>query len=101
LEAALTNGAGEIYEQITVRLDTPMTGCHYGAMVLRWKSVGRRAEWGGGNVVWGEREIRKLDDGSLSVISRQRQRSLSIVTGDTAGDTKMWPETTIRYLPVR
>ncbi|MFZ5512829.1 MAG: hypothetical protein ACOZCP_22540 [Pseudomonadota bacterium] len=100
LKATLMDDTGEIYERITVRLDTSMTGCDRGALILRWKSIGRRAEWGGGDVVWGEREIRKLEDGSLTVVSRQRQRSLSIITGGAAGDTKKWPDTTNRYLPV-
>lgn len=101
LEANLMDDIGEVYERITVRLDTPMTGCQQGALILRWKSVGRRAEWGGGDIVWGEREIRKLEDGSLLVTNRQRQRSLSIVTGGQSGDTKVWPETTNRYFPIR
>jgi hypothetical protein len=101
LDATLMDSTGEVYERIVVRLDTPLTGCHRGALILRWKSIGRRAEWGGGDVVWGEREIRKLEDGSLIVTSRRRQRSLSMVTGGPAGNIRIWPETTNQYEVVR
>lgn len=101
LEALLSDETEEVFKRITVRLGPPRVGCHNGALVMRWASIGRRAEWGGGNIEWGEHEIRKLPDGSLEARIRRRQRSLSTVTGLPSGDTKTWPETTNRYHPAR
>lgn len=101
LKAMLMDSRGEVYEQITVKLDTPMTGCREDALVLRWKSVKRRAEWGGGDVTWGEREFRKLGDGSLTVTHREWQRALGVMSGGITGDLKTAPATMNRYPRVR
>lgn len=100
LKATLMDRAGDVYKKITLNLGTSQTGCHAGALVIRRKSVNRRAEWGGGDVTWGEQEVRKLDDGSLQVTSRERIQALSILTGAPTGPVRVMPENVAVYPPV-
>lgn len=89
LQAVLMDEAGVVYQEITVRLDTPRTGCHSGALILRKKTVYGKGEGSSGSVDFGEDEIRKLPDGSLEVVSRNRYQARSVLTGAPVGPIRI------------
>ena len=72
---------GKLAEKVTVQLNTPMTGCRDGSLVLR-KMSSRPAGETSGYVSFGEIEVRKLVDGSLQITERSRVQLLSSLNGE-------------------
>lgn len=80
-----TDGLGVPYQEIRIRLDTEMTGCHDGAFVLRTKSVYGKYEGSSASIEFGETEIRRREDRALEVTIRSWNSALGFVSGNLTG----------------
>lgn len=99
LVAKLMDEKGIVYKEITLRLDTPMIGCHNGAMILRRKTEYEKREGSSASVEYGEAEIKKLTDGTLEVTSRKRKQLRSTFTGSLTGRPTAYPTVVNHFRP--
>jgi hypothetical protein len=99
LIVALRNKNGQEEAKAEIRLDTPMTGCRDGALILRYERRIGSVEGNAASIEWGEEEIRRLDDGSLQFASRGAYQTFGGLTG-IPGRTKWYlPTDPVPYTP--
>lgn len=85
----LQTAAGNEAARTEIRLDTPMTGCRDGALVLRTERRTAGVEGSAATLEWSEYEIRRHPDGSLETMGRGAMQTYSGLMG-MAGGTKWY-----------
>ena len=83
LVVVLRNGKGRDEVKSEIRLDTPMTGCRDGALVLRRERRTGGVEGSGASLEWSEDEIRRSSDGSVVFTGRGARQTYGGLTGMT------------------
>lgn len=83
LVVALNDERGREEVRSAIRLDTSMTGCREGALVLRRERRTGGVEGAAASLEWSEDEIRRRDDGSLEFLQRGSQQTYGGLTGMT------------------